>query len=246
MKFKDFISRERVGIFIVGIGLFAASLWGAKITGYASLGGELFIDLAAAVSTIVFTALIIDYLSLRERSNRTRNAAGLAEDEITATCFRIKWRMARLFGLEAKRSGRENISSRSEAREYLERARKEVNSYLSAHPPGSKDTPLVESMLPKYIERLQKARDELEQTLLLYEYAMDYSLRERVLSLRSELQVADNILGFVDVAEKLNDANASLVRVLSQTIYDTAEELLGHDSRINLGDTISDKNTPLA
>lgn len=246
MKFKDFISRERVGIFVLGIALFVLSLWGARVTGHSSLWGALFIDLAGAVSTIVFTALIIDYLNLRERSNRTKNAAGLAEDEIKATCFRVKWRMARLFGMERKRSGRGNISNRQEARAYLDRAGKEVDTYLSKHNPTGKDIPLKASMLQKYVERLQLARGELEQTLLLYEYAMDYSLRERVLSLRSELQVADNVMGFIDFSEKLNKANTSLIRILSQSVYDEVEEVLKHDSRTELGNTIRAKDTPLA
>jgi hypothetical protein len=245
MTFKDFITRQRGAIFVLGLATFIVSLVIAHIKGYATLSGALFIDLAASATTIVFTALIIDYLGVRERSNKTRNAAGLAEDEIKATCFRVKWRMARLFGLKRRETARDNISNREQAREYLDRAGQEVDEYLNTHHLASKETPVVASMLPKYLERLEIARTELEQTLLLYEYAMPYTLRERVLNLRSELQVADNILGFIDFSEELNKANTSLVRILSQSVYDGIEEVLEHDSRIELGTPIYAKDSNL-
>jgi hypothetical protein len=235
MHFKDFISKQRVGIFVIGLATFFVSLVVAHKQGYNTLWGELFVDLAASAVTIIFTALIIDYLGVREENNKTKSAAGLAEDEIMATCFRIKWRMARLFGLERRELARDSISNREQAREYLERAGEEVNSYLENHNVADSDTPIHIPQFPRYLERLETARTELEQTLMLYEYAMNYSLRERVLSLRSELQVADNILGFIDYSEKLSKANISLIRVLSQSIYTAMEEVLEHDSRIALG-----------
>jgi hypothetical protein len=235
MHFKDFITKQRVGIVVIGLAIFTISLFVAHKRGYNTLWGELFVDLAASAVTVIFTALIIDYLGVREENNKTKSAAGLAEDEIKATCFRIKWRMARLFGLERRELARDSISNREQAREYLERAGEEVNSYLENHNVADGDTPIRTPQFPRYLERLETARTELEQTLMLYEYAMSYSLRERVLSLRSELQVADNILGFIDYSEKLSNANISLIRVLSQSIYTAMEEVLEHDSRIALG-----------
>ncbi len=245
MRFKDFVTLQRAGIFVIGFITFGVSLGIAHITGFATLWGALFIDLAASATTVVFTALIIDYLGVREESSKTRNAAGLAEDEIKATCFRIKWRMARLFGLERKSSRRGNISNREEARQYLDSAGNEVDDYLESHRLTSKDTPLDAAGLPKYLERLELSRAELEQTLILYEYAMSYSLRERILNLRSELQVAENILGFIDFSEELNKANVSLIRILSQSIYDEIEQLLDHDSRTELGTPINAKDSSL-
>ena len=245
MTFKDFISRQRVGIFVIGIALFFVSLLMAHITGHDTLWGALFIDLAASATTVVFTALIIDYLGVRERSSRTKNAAGLAEDEITATCFRVKWRIARLFGLKRRESARDNISNRDQARHYLQRAGQEVDEYLSKHTPVKDSTPLDASQLEKYLERLEIARTELEQTLLLYEYAMSYSLRDQILNLRSELQVADNILGFIDFSEELSEANTSLVRILSQSVYDSVEAVLEHDSRTELGTPLGAKDSTL-
>jgi hypothetical protein len=245
MHFKDFITQQRVAIIIVGVIIFIVALLGAEATGYQHLWGALFTDLAASATTVIFTALIIDYLGVREQHDKTKNAAGLAEDEIAATCFRIQWRMARLFGMQAHESGRENISNRQQARDYLEEIRKQVDTYLATHDMTNKKTSLKTTMLPKYLERLQAARTELEQTLILYEYAMGYSLRERVLSLRNELQIADNVLSFIDAGEKLNKANTLLIRILSQSIYDSIAEVLGHDSRAELGTSIHAKDTPL-
>jgi hypothetical protein len=243
MSFKDFITRQRVGIFVIGLAVFVVSIATALLTGFATLWGEMFIDLAASAITVIFTALIIDYLGVREESNKTKNAAGLAEDEIKATCFRVKWRMARMFGMERRQSGRDNISNRKEARDYLETVSLDVTKYLETHGMIDNHTPLDESVLPRYLERLQFAKTELEQTLILYEYAMSYSLRERVLSLRSELQIADNVLGFIDFSEKLNMANVSLIRILSQSVYDEIEVVLEHDSRIELGTPIHAKES---
>ncbi len=243
MTFKDFITRQRVGIFVIGIAAFIISLVVAHTVGHDTLWGALFIDLAGAATTIVFTALIIDYLGVRERNSKTRNAAGLAEDEIKATCFRVKWRMARLFGLKRRESARDNISNRDEARAYLLRAGEEVDAYLDNHKLRHNATPIEPAQLEKYLERLEIARTELEQTLILYEYAMSYSLRERVLNLRSELQIADNVLGFIDFSEKLSEANTSLIRILSQSIYDEIEAVLQHDSRIELGTPLAAKDS---
>jgi|GEM_PF-2594954 hypothetical protein len=245
MTFKDFISRQRVGIFVIGVATFIVSLLVAHAKGYNTLWGELFIDLAASATTVVFTALIIDYLGVREKSSRTRNAAGLAEDEIKATCFRVKWRMARLFGLKRRESARDHISNRDEARKYLQHAGEEVDEYLVKHKLENSSTPLDPSQLERYLDRLEIARTELEQTLLLYEYAMSYSLRDQILNLRSELQIADNILGFIDFSEELNEANTSLIRILSQSVYDGIEAVLQHDSRIELGTPLAAKDSNL-
>jgi predicted nuclease with TOPRIM domain len=218
----------------------------AQATGYSTISGALFIDLAASATTVVFTALIIDYLGVREEASKTKNAAGLAEDEIRATCFRVKWRMARMFGLQRNRvMERENISNRQEAKEYLDKAEQEVNDYLKKHNLLSSETSIDNEKFAKYLERLESARSELEQTLVLYQYAMSYSLRERALSLRTELQIADNVLGFIDSSEELNDANKSLIRVLSKSIYDAIEILLEHDSQITNGIPLHAKDSRL-
>jgi hypothetical protein len=246
MHFKEFITRQRVGIVIVGFAIFIGALASAVATRYEHLWGALFTDLAASAITVIFTALIIDYLGAREQHDKTRSAAGLAEDEIAATCFRTQWRMARLFGLQPHPLNRKGISNREQAREYLEEVREEVGTYFKANRITDSRTTLDAAMLPKYVDRLQVARDELEQTLILYEYAMQYSLRERVLTLRSELQVADNILGFIDFSEELNEANSSLVRVLSKSIYEAIQDVLTHDSRVETGVVIKAKDNQLA
>jgi hypothetical protein len=245
VQFKEFITHQRVAIFIVGVATFTASLLVAHFAGFSTLWGELFIDLAASSVTIVFTALIIDYLRIREQSSKTKNAAGLAEDEIKATCFRIKWRLARLFGLERRNSGRDNISNRQEAQDYLNRVTNEVDSYLSQHSFVKDKTAVNEKTFPQYLERLQSAQNELEQVLVLYEYALPYSLRERVLSLRSELQVSERVLGFIDASESLSKANLSLIRVTAQSVYGAVEEVLEHDSRTALGVPIHAKDIKL-
>ena len=203
----------------------------ADHSGYSSLWRPLFTDLAASAFTIIFTALIIDYLGVREESSRTQGAAGLAEDEIKATCFRVRWVMARLFGLQRKNIGRDDISSREEAGKHLDRMTNEVDTYLSTYSMVEDNTRINASVFPKYLQRLQLAQTELEQTVLLYERAMPYSLREQVLTLRSELQIADHVLGFIDYSDSLSDENISLIRVISQSVYDLTEEVLGHHSR---------------
>jgi hypothetical protein len=213
-------------IFIFGILAFVVSFIIAHIIGNNSLWSELFIDLAASALTVVFTALIIDYLNLREHSTKTQNAAVLAEDEIQATCYRIKWRLARLFGLDRSDSDSNNISNREEAREYLKNVTARVDDFLSKRNLLDQDSLVHMEAFQRYLDRLQSSQLELEQTLILYEYALTYRLREQVLNLRSELQIAERLLGFVDTSESLNDANLSLVRVTAQSIYDAVEGVL--------------------
>lgn len=241
MQFKEFITQQRASIFIIGILFFIISLLIAHITGVSSVWGDLFDNLAGSSLTIIFTALIIDYLRIREQSNKTLNAADLAEDEIRSTCIRIKWRLSRLFGLERRNLGRENISDRKEANEYLERVMHEVDGYLSQHDFVKDETPVNEKAFPRYLENLQSFQTELEQALVLYQYALSYTLRERVLALRSELQVAERVLGFIDTSESLTEANLSLIRVTSQSIYKTVEVVLEHDSRVTKGVPLQSK-----
>jgi hypothetical protein len=202
MRFKDFITRQRVGIFIVGIAIFIGSISFAYYRGYSTITGELAVDLAASALTIIFTALIIDYLGIREESIKTHEAANLAEDEIKASCFRVKWRLARLFGLERKETNRDEIGDLEGVKTYLTRIVEEVDDYLNHNRIKDKETKIDTKVIPKYLERLQLAQLEFEQMLILYEYALSYSLRERVLKLRSELQIADHVLGFIDLSTK--------------------------------------------
>ncbi len=243
MRFKEFITRQRVGIFIIGLTTFIVSLLLSHLIGFDSITGELFIDLAASSVTIIFTALIIDYLSLKEQSNRTHAAADLAEDEIRATCFRINWRLARLFGLEREGSKRDAISNREEARHYLETFTAEVNAYLAKLDFLRGQTVLDIDAFQRYLDRLQSSQTELEQTLVLYDYALSYSLRERVLTLRSELQIAERLLSFIDTSASLNNANLSLIRVTAQSVYDAVLAVLSHDSRVVPGQPIEGKGS---
>jgi hypothetical protein len=245
MQFKEFITKQRAAIFIVGIATFIVALLVAHFINFASLWGELFIDLAASSVTIVFTALIIDYLGLKEQISKTQNAAGLGEDEISATCYRIKWRLARLFGLEQGETGRDNISNRKEARLYLDKVTSEVDGYLSKQDFVSKDTTINTRAFQKYLERLQSSQTELEQTLILYEYALSYSLREHVLALRSELQIAERLLGFIDTSESFNEDNLSLIKVTAQYVYEAVEAVLTHDSRAMSGIPIHSKDSQI-
>jgi hypothetical protein len=231
MPFKEFITRQRVAILIIGMATFIVSLILAHAIDFKSLWGSLFIDLAASAVTIIFTALIIDYLGMKEQSIKTQNAAELAEDEINVTCAQIKWRLARLFGLKRDRSARANVSTREEAREYLNEVTSDVDTYLMTHDMASDKTPLDESRFVRYTEGLETAQNELEQMLLLYEYALSYTLRERILALRRELQVASRILGFIDTTEEMQESNISLIRVTSKSIYAAIIEVLYHESR---------------
>ncbi len=232
MHFKEFISRQRVGIFCIGAVLFSGSLLIAGESGYDSVTGALFIDLAASAVTVILTTLIIDFLNVQEESARTKSAAGLAEDEIKATCFRIKLRMARLLGFERQVSDRNSLRSREQAKEYLDAITHKVDSYLADADISDTSQPVDETMFKRYVERLQLAQTELEQTLILYENAMSYSLRERVLNLRSELQITDHLLGFIDYTGSLSEDNISLIHVMSQSLYEAIETVLEHDSRV--------------
>ncbi len=189
MHFKDFITRQRVGIFIIGIATFIVSLLLSSFVGYTSIIGELFVDLAASSATIVFTALIIDYLSLKEQSQRTLTAAGLAEDEIRAVCFRINWRLARLFGMERDGSKRDTISNHEEAYHYLETLTVEVSTYLAKQDFLHSEKILDIDAFQRYLDRLQSSQAELEQALVLFEYALSFSLREQVLTLRKRATI---------------------------------------------------------
>jgi hypothetical protein len=235
MKFREFITKQRGAIFIVGVAVFLISLLLSRDVGFDSLWGELFIDLAASSVTIIFTALIIDYLNMREQRSKTQNATNLAEDEIRAICFRIEWRIARLFGMNRNATNWDKISNRQEARNYLEAMTEEVDTYLSEIDFSSDKTHINARAFENYLERLQSSQNDLEQTLLLYEYALPYSLRERVLALRSELHIADRLLGFIDASESPNKANLSLIRITAQSVYDAVTEVLAHDSHVDIG-----------
>jgi len=226
MRFSEFITRQRTVIFVIGIITFALSLIASSIVGFSSEWGELYINLAASSITIIFTAFIIDYLRVKETFSQTQNATSLAEDEITATCFRIKWRLARLFGLEHKGSDRENISNSTEAVKYLGMVTEEVDTYLQGQNFVKNKTKINEAELPRYIERLQLAQTELEQALILFEYATPYDFRERVLALRKELQFTERIIGFIDFTTPLNNSNKSIIRVTSQSVYDAINIVL--------------------
>jgi hypothetical protein len=245
MLFKDFITKQRIGIFVFGGFVFAISLLLSSIFGDRSLWSDLFIDLAASSFTIVFTALIIDYLSLKEQTNRTKSATDLAENEIRATCFRIKLRMARLFGFDSSQDQRDNLSTKEEARQYLDKMTKMSDNFLSDIHFDDKDITIDISGFEQYLERLQTSQNQLEQTLILYEYALSYSLRERILSLRSELQITERLLGFIDSSESLNEANLSLIRITSQAVYDAVQAVLTHDSQTLSGTPIHARPSPL-
>jgi hypothetical protein len=247
MTFKDFITRQRLIIFLIGILTFFVSLALSNIIGIAHLWGELFVDLSASALTIIFTVFIIDYLSLKERSEQTSSAANLAEDEIRSICMRIRWNIARLFGYKPEGFNRESIANRNEAGKYLDKLTVQVDKYLSeAWDDGNKDSHITEDSLQRYIDRLQAARNELEQTLIVYEYALPFSLREAILGLRSELQITDRLLNFIDTSTSLNDANYSLVRVSSKAVYEAIENILSQNSLgINEG-SIHQKANPLS
>jgi DNA repair exonuclease SbcCD ATPase subunit len=242
MKFKEFITRQRVSILVVGGLTFVVSLLIAHLINFRTLWGDLFIDLAASAVTIVFTALIIDYIGAKEQSVKTQNAAELAEDEIKITCSRIKWRLAQLFGLQRRKDSRQNISSQEEARAYLQSRTDEVDEYLETHRLMSEETILDPKAFQPYMDRLQSAQNELEQTLLLYEYALSYTLRERILALRREIQTAERVLGFIDTTESLNKNNRSLIRVTAQSVYEGILIVLDHDSRSADADSIHTKS----
>ena len=245
MHFIEFITRQRLTIFIVGIATFVTALFLSHLIGFSSLWGTLLINLAASSTTIVFTALIIDYLGLKEAGDKTRNAAGQAEDEIKTTCYRIKWRLAQLFGLERYSSTRDHIGSHEEAIEYLDEITTAVNNYLARHDFINDKADINRKALAKYTRHLELAQNELEQVLILYEYAMPLSFRELVLALRKELQVSEQVLGFIDTDTSLNGSNLSLIKISAQSIYDAIESVLKHGSRTDQGVSIHFKTSKL-
>ena len=56
--------------------------------------------------------------------------------------------------------------------------------------------------------------------------ALPFNLREKVLALRSELQLAERLLGFINTSEPFNKANLSLIRVTSKSVYDAIQGIL--------------------
>ena len=229
MTFKNFVTRQRLSIFLIGILIFFISLTLANIIGISHIWGDIFVNLAASALTIIFTVFIIDYLSLKERAEQTSSAGDLAEDEIRSICLRIRWNIARLFGYKPVGFNRENISSRKQAGKYLDKLTQGVDSFLSETWDNiSSNGQLSEASLQKYMDRLQSARIELEQTMILYEYALPFALREAILNLRSELQLTDRLLNFIDTSTPINEANHSLVSVSSKAVYEAIEKVLSY------------------
>lgn len=226
MTFKQFITRQRVTIFVIGIVLFVVSFLVARWFGYESLWGGLFDNLAASSITIVFTALIIDYLSAREEASKTSDAAMLASEEINSICSRVEWQIARLFGLEPNRTDRESISNHEEATTYIQHNNARVQSFLSSLDFNGKQIHLNELVLNRYTERLQQAQTQLEQTLVLYEYALAHDVRVSVLTFRREMQVTERLLSFIDFSEALSEENESLIRFTTAEIHQTAQAVL--------------------
>lgn len=222
------MTKQRIIIFVAGITMFVITLLLAYGIGFSSLAGDLFIDLAASSVTIILTALIIDYLNLREQKDKTKNANNLAKDEIRSICTRIEFSLARLYGIEIDRSARKSISSKETAKQYLEELTNQVKSYLSRKDLFKDKSALATDIIDDYSERLQRSQTDLEQTLLLYEYALSYKLKESVLALRNELQISERLLNFVDTKEKLSDTTFSLIQVTSESIYQEAEHVLSY------------------
>lgn len=230
MKFKDFITRQRLTIFIAGVVVFVITLIIAHHSGASSETGTLFINLAASSVTIISTALILDFLNAKERHSKTEPAAKLAKDEVRNICYRMEISIARLYGLKRTAGARENISNHEEARQYLQKLTDEVGDYLSRKDIFDANTSLSTEALRNYLERLQQSLIDLEQTLILYEYALSYKLRESILILRSELQIVERLLGFMDTSVPLNKANLSLISITSQSVYEATESVLANDS----------------
>ncbi|HUB93656.1 MAG TPA: hypothetical protein VMB52_04085 [Verrucomicrobiae bacterium] len=226
MTFKQFITRQRVTILIIGITLFIVSFLVARRFGYESLWGGLFDSLAASSITIVFTALIIDYLGVREEASKTSDAASLAQEEIDSICARVEWQIARLFGLEPNRTERESISNHDEAAEYIQNNNARVQEFLSNLDFTMGHSNLNEATLAKFIERLQQMQSQLEQTLVLYEYALGHDFRVSALSLRRELQTTERLLSFIDFSETLSTENESLIRFSTSAIHETTQAIL--------------------
>jgi hypothetical protein len=226
MTFKQFITKQRVSIFIIGLVLFTISFLVARSFGYESLWGSLFDSLAASSITIVFTALIIDYLGAQEEAGKIREAATLAEEEINSICSRIEWQIARLFGLRPNLIERETISSHEEAITYVQRNNARVQSFLSTLDFDEKHEHLNEAILDRFAERLQQMQGHLEQTLVLYEYALAHDFRVSVLTLRKELQTTERLLSFIDFSESLSEENESLVRIVAAEVHQAAQAVL--------------------
>lgn len=226
MTFKQFITRQRVTIFIIGIVLFILSFLVARWFGYSSQGGELFDSLAASSITIIFTALIIDYLGVKEEAGKISEAATLAEEEINSICSRIEWQIARLFGLERNLTERESISNHDEAITYIQRNNARVQSFLATLDFNEKHVHLNEMVLSRFAERLQQMQGHLEQTLVLYEYALAHDFRVSVLTLRRELQTTERLLSFIDFSEPLSEENESLIRFAATEVHQAAQAAL--------------------
>jgi len=223
MTFKQFITRQRVTIFVIGIVLFGLSFLVARWFGYESLGGELFDSLAASSITIVFTALIIDYLGAKEEAGKISEAATLAEEEIDSVCSRIEWQIARLFGLERNLTERVSISNHDEAITYIQRNNTRVQSFLATLNFNEKQVHLNEMVLGRFAERLQQLQSQLEQILVLYEYALAHEFRVNVLTLRRELQTTERLLSFIDFSEQLSEENESLIRFAATEVHQAAQ-----------------------
>jgi hypothetical protein len=226
VTFKQFITRQRVTIFVIGILSFTVSFLIARWFSYETLWGGLFDNLAASSITIVFTALIIDYLSAREEASKTSDAATLAGEEIHSICSRVEWQIARLFGLDPNRAERESISNHEEAITYIQKNNGRVQSFLSGLDFDEKHDHLNESVLNRFAERLQQSQAQLEQTLVLYEYALAHDFRVSALTLRRELQVTERLLGFVDFSESLSEENESLIRFIASEVHQAAQAVL--------------------
>lgn len=227
MTFKQFITRQRVSILIIGIILSAITLSLGRRFGIASVWGALLIDLAASSITIVLTALIIDYLGAREEASKISDAATLAEEEIRSICARIEWQIAQLFGLERNRAERLTISNHDEARTYLQKNYKRVQSFIASLDfDNNKELRTDEAALSRYSDRLQRIQAQLEQTLVLYEYALSHDFRVRALELRQELQITERLLGFIEFGDEVTDENESLIRLTAAAVYEAAQALL--------------------
>jgi hypothetical protein len=192
--------------------LFTISFLVAYQFSYGSLWGSLFDNLAASSITIVFTALIIDYLGAREEASKISQAVTLAEEEISSICSRIEWQIARLFGLKPNLAERDTISNHEEAISYIQRNNKRVQSFLSTLDFNEEHDHLNEAVLVRFAERLQQVQGQLEQTLVLYEYALAHDFRVSALTLRRQLQTTERLLSFIDFSEPLSEENESLIR----------------------------------
>lgn len=225
MTFKQFITRQRVIIFIIGIVLFSVSLFVAHWLGYTSLPGALATNLAASSVTIVLTALIIDFLGVREAASKISDVAALAEEEIYSICSRAEWQIAQLFGLKRDATERNVISTREEARAYIQKNNELVQSFLSNIDFNQKVSNFNEDTLNKFTDRLQHIQTQLEETLVLYEYALAYDFRARALALRQELRTTERLFSFIDFSG-LGEENDSLVRLTMAELHDAAQDIL--------------------